>query len=105
MRGHSANEMRYQAAILDTDGATVLVYDVGCNVEDLSGRRLEQAQLSAPETSHMILMRAGDAGLLTDDGYILCDGTTYVVDYQKDPRVPRPGMWVEVFCHVERTQS
>lgn len=103
MRNHTANQLEYQGNILGPDGSTVLVSGVACGVEDLSGRRLEQAQLIAAETSHMILMRTGDAALLTDAGYISVEGTLYVVDYRQDPRNPRPKMWIEVYCHVERS--
>jgi hypothetical protein len=103
MRGHTANELLYKAQILAADAATVLAPNVGCGVSDLSGRRLEQAQLVASETTHMILMRAGDAAVLTSSSYVSTGGTLYVVDYTTDPRIPRPGMWLEVYCHVERS--
>lgn len=67
------------------------------------GRRLEQAQLISSETSHLIVMHAGDARTVTTSGYLLVDGTLYVVDYLQDPRAPRPKMWTEIYAHVERT--
>ena len=81
------------------------VPNVACGVENLSGRRMDQAQLTEAQTTHMILFHYGDALLLTDDGYISVEGSLYVVDYSKDPRIPRPKMWREVFCHTERTHS
>lgn len=105
MRGHSANELLYQANILAADGVTVLATGIAAGVIDLAGRRLEQAQLIAAETSHMILMRAGDTTALLDSSYISCDGVLYIVDYTQDPRTPRPNMWLEIYVHVERTNS
>lgn len=105
MKQHTAGELKYWGSILAADGATVLAANIGMGVTDLSGRRLEQAQLIASETSHMILLRNGDATALTPAGYIQVDGITYVVDYTQDPRTPRPDMWVEVYCHVERTSA
>jgi hypothetical protein len=102
MRRHSANELIYTANILGPDGTTAVASGVPCGVEDLAGRRLEQAQLIASETSHMILMRTPDTAALTDSSYIACDGNVYVVDYRQDPRSPRPKMWTEVYCHLER---
>src|SRR4051812_42035720 len=103
MRNHTANQLKFRGNILAPDGVTVLTSAVPCGLEDLSGRRLEQAQLIAAETSHMILMRTGDASTLTDAGYISVEGTLYIVDYRQDPREPRPKMWLEVYCHVERS--
>jgi hypothetical protein len=105
MRTHSANELNYQANILAADGSTVLATGIAAGIEDLTGRRLEQAQLSAPETSHMILFRALDALTLTADGYVSIEGVLYIVDYFIDPRKPRAGTWKEVYCHVERVSS
>lgn len=105
MKTHTAGELLYTAQILGPDGSTVLASGIRAGIEDLSGRRLEQAQLIAAETSHMILFRAGDATTLTPASYVSCDGALYVVDYTKDPRKPRAHMWLEVYCHVERTQS
>jgi hypothetical protein len=102
MREHTANELIYSADILGPDCVTVLTSGIACAVEDLAGRRLEQAQLISAETSHMILMRTPDAGTLTDAGYISCDGSIYVVDYRQDRRTPRPKMWTEIYCHVLR---
>ncbi len=111
MRQHAAKEMRYWANILDTDGATVLVSQVGAAIEDLSGRRLEQAQLMSAETTHMILLRYADGLPLPNQGYVQVTDpgsgatTLYIVDYLLDPRAPRPRVWTEVYCHVERTNS
>ena len=105
MKQHSSSELLYWGQILDTDGATVLAPTVACGMESLSGRRMEQAQLTEARTSHMVLFHFGDAVLLTDDGYVTINGVLYVVDYTRDPATPRPGMWREVFCHVERTKS
>lgn len=107
MRVHTANELRDYAVILAPDGATVLASGVHCGIEDLQGRRLEQAQLSAPQTSHVILFRTEDAVLLTEEGYVTvnADGRLYQMDYLHDPRQPRTGMWLEAFCHAEGTAS
>lgn len=99
---HTAKELLYWASILASDGATVITAAVGAGVEDLAGRRLEQAQLESAETSHMIVMHAADAAQLPAQGYVLCDGVLYVVDYTRDPRDPRPHVWTEVYCHVEK---
>jgi hypothetical protein len=108
MKQHTAKELRYDASILGPDGATVITASVGAGVEDLNGRRLEQAQLISAETSHMVLLRYPDAQALPKQGYVKVTDpgnsvvTLYVVDYTLDPRVPRPRVWVEVFCHVEK---
>jgi hypothetical protein len=104
-RGHTANELRHICDILAADGTTVLASSVRNGLEDLVGKRLEQAQLVSAETSHTILLHTGDADTLTESGYIRCEGVLYIVDYKMDPRVPRPGMWTEVYCHVERTAA
>jgi hypothetical protein len=110
MRQHTASELRYTADLMDTDAATVLV-QVGAGIEDLSGRRLEQAQLMAAETTHMLLLRYTDGKPLPNQGYIrVTDPDTgavvlYVVDYMQDPRIPRPRVWTEVYCHVVRSNS
>jgi hypothetical protein len=111
MRQHSASELRYWATLLAPDGTTVLTLEVGAGIEDLSGRRLEQAQLISSETSHMVLLRYLDAQPLPPQGYVQVTDpgngavTLYVVDYLEDPRKPRPRVWTEVFCHVERDNS
>jgi hypothetical protein len=99
---HNANQLRDYANVLASDGATVLTTGIACGVSDLSGRRLEQAQLISAETSHMILLRTADASALTVSSYIQCEGLLYIVDYLQDPREPRAGMWTEVYCHIER---
>lgn len=111
MKQHAAKELRYVASLLSTDGATVLTASVGAGIEDLSGRRLEQAQLMVAETTHMILLRYADAQALPPQGYIQVvdpgSGATtlYIVDYFQDPRIPRPRVWTEVYCHVMRSNS
>ena len=111
MRMHQASEIRYGVNILGTDGVTVLAADVGAGIEDLSGRRLEQAQLISSETSHMILLWYLDALKLPNQGHIQVidpgtgETTLYLVDYVEDPRKPRPRVWTEVYCHVERGNS
>ncbi|HZP06772.1 MAG TPA: hypothetical protein VFB43_17870 [Terracidiphilus sp.] len=108
MKQHAAKEMRYTADVLDTDAITVLTPSAGVAIEDLSGRRLEQAQLEAAETTHMIVLRYADAVNLPKQGYLQVTDpgsgtiTLYCVDYAKDPRIPRPRVWVEVYCHVVR---
>jgi hypothetical protein len=102
MRSHSSNELIYMATLLASD-ATTVVTTCRAGVSDLSGRRLEAAQLIASETSHLIVLRFGDAMALTASGFISCDGVLYIVDYLQDTRTPRPKMWLEVYCHVERS--
>lgn len=105
---HEAKELRYDVTLMQPDGVTAIGSPIGASIEDLSGRRLEQAQLIAAETSHMILLRYPDALPLPPQGYIqVADPGTgltalYIVDYTTDPRVPRPRAWTEVYCHVER---
>lgn len=101
-RMHSANELKYAANILGPDNSTVRASGIRVGVMDLTGRTLAQAQLINSETSHIILLRRGDAAGLDKSCYIVCDGTTYIVDYYLDPRSPRPNMWIEVYCHVEQ---
>lgn len=103
MRTHSANDLVYRADILAPDGSTVVTASVPCGVEDLTGRRLEQAQLTASETTHTLVMRAIDAATLRESSYVRCDGLLYIVDYTVDPRKPRPKMWTEIYCHIERS--
>jgi hypothetical protein len=105
MRSHNANELNDTVSIIDGDGLTVLASGVRAGISDLAGRSLEQAQLRAVTTTHMILIRAGDASTLTTDSYLLCPdtGLLYLVDYTVDPRKPRQKMWLEVYCHLERS--
>ena len=111
MKQHAAKELRDTADLMDTDGTTVLVSQVGAGIQDLSGRRLEQAQLMSAETTHMVLLRYADALPLPNQGYLQVTDpgsgavTLYIVDYTQDPRVPRPRVWTEVYCHVMRTNS
>lgn len=111
MKQHAAKDLRYVADLMDVDGSTVLTPGIGAGIEDLSGRRLEQAQLMSAETSHMVLLRYADAQALPNQGYVQVTdpntgiATLYVVDYTQDPRNPRPRVWVEVYCHVERTSD
>jgi hypothetical protein len=105
---HSAKELQYTADLLDTDATTVLASQVGAGINDLAGRRLEQAQLISAETSHMILLRYADGLALPPQGYIQVTDpdtaavTLYVVDYIQDPRKPRPRVWTEAYCHAVR---
>lgn len=111
MKQHAAKDLRYTADLMDVDGTTVLVPQVGAGIEDLTGRRLEQAQLMSAETTHMVLLRYADGLPLPNQGYIrvIDPGssavTLYIVDYTQDQRVPRPRVWTEVYCHVMRTNS
>ena len=111
MRQHAAKELRYTVDLLDTDGSTVLLAGAGAGIEDLSGRRLEQAQLMSAETTHMILLRYLDGKALPNQGYVrLTDPDTavvtlYIVDYLMDPRQPRPRVWTEVYCHALRANA
>lgn len=101
MRVHSANELNHTADILRADLTGIVQSGIRVELVDLTGRRLEQAQLVASETSHMFVMRFQDAEGMDKSCYIVCDGITYIVDYFTDPRVPRHRMWLEVYCHVE----
>lgn len=111
MKQHAAKDLRYTADLMDTDGTTVLVSQVGAGIDDLSGRSLEQAQLMSAETTHMVLLRYTDGLPLPNQGYVQVTDpgsgavTLYIVDYVQDPRVPRPRVWTEVYCHVERDNS
>lgn len=106
MRAHSTNELRDVVNLLAPDGVTVLASNIRAGIEDLTGRRLEQAQLVAAETSHMIIVRTGDAAAINAQGYVQDGvGTLYIIDYIRDPRQPRARMWTEIYCHVERTTS
>jgi hypothetical protein len=105
MRTHTANEMQFSATLLQPDNATVIATGVGCGVEDLAGNTRAQAQLQAPETTHLILMRYLDGLALSNAGYVSVEGVLYIVDYLRDPRRPRPRVWIEVYCHAERTVS
>jgi hypothetical protein len=108
MRQHAAKDLRYTGSLIQPNGTDVVSSGIGMAVEDLTGRRLEQAQLVAAETSHMILLRYLDGKELPQRGYISVQdpdtlaSTLYVVDYILDPRQPRPRVWIEVYCHVER---
>jgi len=105
MRSHTANELRDRVDILAANGSTVLLSNVCAGITDITGQRREQAQLVAAETTHMVLFRTGDIGVLSNSSYIRSGGVLYIVDYISDSRIPRPGIWTEVFCHVERTTS
>ena len=111
MKQHAAKDLRYTANLLAPDGASVVASGLGAGIEDLSGRRLEQAQLMSAETSHMILLRYADALALPNQGYVQVtdpgSGVTvlYIADYVQDPRVPRPRVWTEVYCHIERSAN
>jgi hypothetical protein len=100
MRTHTASELRFIGDILGPD-SVVRAQKVRCGVDNLSGRRLEQAQLTNSEVSAMIVFRKGDAALLDKSCYVVVDGVTHVVDYLMDSNEPRPGMWLEVYCHIE----
>lgn len=103
MRGHSTNELQYYGQVLDSDGSTVLSGNVPCGVSDLTGHVREQIQLSSPETTHRVVMYGADGAGVKESGFLNIDGTLYVIDYKTDPRIPRPGMWTEIYCHVQRT--
>lgn len=101
MKVHSANELNNTASIMGPD-MSPRSQNVRVGITDLSGRRLEQAQLVSSETTHLIVMRASTGAVLDRNCYIVdAEGTTYIVDYTLDPRVPREDMWLEVYCHVE----
>lgn len=103
MRSHSASEFRYYGNVIGPDGTSIRITGVGLGLEDLQGRRLEQAQLTKPETSHVLTFRFGDVtGQLDESCYVQVEGVLYIVDYLRDPRNPRPNMWTEAYCHVER---
>ena len=107
MRMPSANDLRDIVNLLATDGVTVVASNIRAGISDLTGARKEQAQLTSAETSHVILFRTEDVSALPVQGYIqdTVTGTVFLVDFQTDPRKPKSGMWVEVFCHAERTAN
>lgn len=98
---HSPSELFYRADILGPD-MVPRYQEQYAGLQDLSGRRLEQAQLVSSETTHCAVFNAKDVPLLDESCYISIEGTLYVVDYKLDPRQPRPGMWLEVYCHVAK---
>jgi len=100
---HTANELRTKADILDSDGVTVLASAVPAGVTNLTGNSLKQAQLEAAETTHMLIFRGPDASVLKSSGYVRADGVLFIVDYPAPCQLPRLGMWLEVYCHVERS--
>lgn len=59
----------------------------------------------------MILLRYTDGTLLPDQGYIQVTDpgsgaiTLYVVDRIRDPRAPRPRVWLEAYCHATRVNE
>jgi hypothetical protein len=107
MKRHNASELKYTAIILDADASTAIA-SAYAGVEDLSGRRLEQAQSVVADTTHMILFRYMDGRAVPSQGYISVTdpdtsiATLYVVDYPIDPRNPRPRVWSEIYCHATK---
>jgi SPP1 family predicted phage head-tail adaptor len=95
---HNASELKYRIDVLAADGATVKVANQWAGIIDLSGRRLEQAQLVSSETTHQITIRHNVA--VDSSCFILSDGVRYIVDYLLDPGFPRRGVWTEIYCHV-----
>lgn len=96
---HSPSELFYRADILGPD-MVPRHQDRYTGIQDLTGRQLEQAQLVSSETTHCVVFQAPDVPLLDESCFIQIEEVLYVVDYKLDPRDPRPGMWLEVFCHV-----
>jgi len=103
MRTHSTNDLKFRADIIAPDGTTVLASNVYAGQEDITGARVDQQQLDNAESNHVITFRKPDAALLSRSGYVRIDGVLFIVDYFSEPNAPRPGMWLEVYCHVERT--
>lgn len=97
---HSASELKSIADILGPD-SSVLASGVRVGVTDISGERQDQSQLTAAKTTNMIVFRTLDALVLDDTCYVVVSGTTYIVDYLKHCTLPRIGMWLEAYCHVE----
>jgi len=109
MRQHAAKDLKYSVDLLAPDGETVVLSGAGACIEDLTGKRLEQAQVVGAETTHLITLRYLDSLALPVMGHIQVEDpntgvvTLYIVDAPPlDPRVPRPRVWAEVYCHVER---
>lgn len=98
---HSANELDHIADILGPD-LVARASGIRVGYRTLSGKRLEQAQLIASETSHMLVFHYPDvASILDNSCYVVIEGITYIVDYDPiDPQIPRHNMWLEVYCHV-----
>jgi hypothetical protein len=101
MRAHSTNELIDRCNILDSDGTTVLLSNVPCGINDVTGRRDDQQQLMTAVTQHLVVLRYSDAVHVKPSGYLQSDGVLYIVDYPKmNINVPRPKTWAEIYCHV-----
>jgi hypothetical protein len=105
---HAAKDLQYTVDLLRGDASTVAASGIGAGLTDLTGRQLEQAQLVAAETSHLVVLRYTDGKDIPPRGYVRVTDpgtgavTLYIVDYILDPRDPRPRVWIEVYCHAER---
>jgi len=91
------NKMQYRVDVIAADGITVLYSGVPSGVEDLSGKRLEQAQLINNETTHLVSMVFRPN--VSESCYILYGGRLFAVDYLLDPGVPLRGMFLQVYAH------
>jgi SPP1 family predicted phage head-tail adaptor len=85
----------------DADGqpntATPVASGLLAEVEDLAGRRLEQAQLSNVETTHMFKVWYTPA--ITFDCFISFAAAIYAIDYILDKGKPVRNMYMELYAH------
>jgi hypothetical protein len=107
MRTHTASELRYTGQVLAKDATTVVIAAIRCSVADISGSRLEKAQLVSSETTHAIVVRYQDGKNITGDMFFLVEGILYVLDNRPldayPDRAQQPNMWLELNAHVERS--
>ena len=97
MHKHTTTDLKHRVDILAGDGTTPLVTGAWAGIQDLTGKRLEQAQAVSSEVTTQITMRANP--LLVSSCFIQTDSVLYVVDYLLDPGEPRNGYWIEAYCH------
>jgi SPP1 family predicted phage head-tail adaptor len=93
------NTLRYKMDYLDASQTPVLS-GIAANAEDLSGRKLELAQLISAETTHRFTVRY-DAQI-TSDGHISFDGSVFAIDYLRDPGEPFRKFYLEIYAHKVR---
>lgn len=82
------------------DLAHPLYAGVWASVEDLGGRRLEQAQLLEAETTHRFVIRY--IPNMQSDVFVVFDQVTYYVDYIRDPGYPMRRRYLELLAHKVR---
>src|ERR1051326_1420332 len=82
------NKLRFTADILASDHSTTLLSSVACGFEELSGRALELAQLHSSEVQVRFTVRPDVS--INSSCYVVFEGTTYAVDYLRDPGKMNP---------------